>query len=249
MGQPMSSSAPPRRSTRCRPTSWPPRSSGPPGGANSRCRSPTASRRCRGAGCAAWSSGRSVALGKAAWVAPGIDPRWATPIRRRAELDGTLTVFVAIDGEPAGAFLLDDPVRPDAARTIRELRRSGIRRVVMVSGDRADVAEGVGVVLGVDTDARRVQPGGQGRRRRGGAGGRAHDHGRRRHQRRTRAGPGRRRRRHGGEWRDRVLGGRRCRADRRSSRPARRRRWRSPGGLAPSPGRAWWSGSGCRSPR
>ena len=96
-------------------------------------------------------SGRSVALGKAAWVAPGIDPRWAAPIRRRAELDGALTVFVAIDGEPAGAFLLDDPVRPDAARTIRELRRSGIRRVVMVSGDRADVAESVGVVLGVDT--------------------------------------------------------------------------------------------------
>ena len=32
-----------------------------------------------------------------------------------------------------------------------QLRRSGIRRVVMVSGDRADVAEGVGVVLGVDT--------------------------------------------------------------------------------------------------
>jgi heavy metal translocating P-type ATPase len=95
--------------------------------------------------------GRSVAVGKAVWVAPGSDPRWATPIRRRADLDGALTVFIAIDGEPAGALLLDDPVRPDAARTIRDLRRCGISRVVMVSGDRADVAESVGVVLGVDS--------------------------------------------------------------------------------------------------
>ena len=95
--------------------------------------------------------GQSVAVGKAAWVAPVADPRWAASIRRRADLDGALTVFVAIDDAPAGALLLDDPVRPDAARTIRDLRRCGISRVVMVSGDRADVAESVGVVLGVDT--------------------------------------------------------------------------------------------------
>ena len=111
-----------------------------------------------GSGARGVVGGRSVALGKAAWVAPDADPRWATPIRRRAELDGTLTVFLALDGRPAGAFLLDDPVRPDAARTIRELRRSGIRRVVMVSGDRADVAEGVGVVLGVDSTLAECSP-------------------------------------------------------------------------------------------
>ena len=104
-----------------------------------------------GSGVRGTVAGRSVAVGKAAWVAPRADPRWATPIRRRADLDGALTVFIAIDGEPAGALLLDDPVRPDAARTIRDLRRCGISRVVMVSGDRADVAESVGVVLGVDT--------------------------------------------------------------------------------------------------
>ena len=100
--------------------------------------------------CAAWSraigGGRQGSMGGTA-----VDPRWAIPIRRRADLDGALTVFVAIDGQPAGAFLLDDPVRPDAARTIRDLRRGGIERVVMISGDRADVAESVGVVLGVDT--------------------------------------------------------------------------------------------------
>jgi len=103
-----------------------------------------------GSGVRGGVAGHQVAIGKAAWVAPGADPRWAAPIRRRADLDGALTVFVAIDGEPTGAILLDDPVRSDAARTIRDLRRSGIARVVMVSGDRADVAESVGGVLGVD---------------------------------------------------------------------------------------------------
>ncbi len=91
-----------------------------------------------------------VAIGKAAWVSPGADPRWAAPIRRRADLDSALTVFVAVDGEPAGALLLRDPIRTDAARTIRRLRRSGIDRVVMLTGDRADAAESVGAILGVD---------------------------------------------------------------------------------------------------
>jgi heavy metal translocating P-type ATPase len=93
----------------------------------------------------------AVAVGKASWVAPNADPRWAAPIRRRADLDAALTVFVAVDGEPGGALLLRDPIRPDAARTIRRLRGAGINRVVMITGDRADVAESVGSVLGVDT--------------------------------------------------------------------------------------------------
>ena len=59
-------------------------------------------------------------------------------------------MFVGIGGEPAGAIVLEDPIRADAPRTIRRLRASGIRRVVMVTGDRADVAETVGAVIGVD---------------------------------------------------------------------------------------------------
>ena len=70
--------------------------------------------------------------------------------RRRARLDGSLTVFVAIDGVPAGVLVLDDPVRPDAARTIRALRSGGIGRIVMVTGDRPEVADAVGAVIGVD---------------------------------------------------------------------------------------------------
>jgi heavy metal translocating P-type ATPase len=93
--------------------------------------------------------GHEVAVGKAAWIAVPT-AGWARPIRRRAALDGALTVFVQVDGTPVGALLLDDPIRPDAARTIRQLRRAGIRRIVMVTGDRTDNATTVGSVIGVD---------------------------------------------------------------------------------------------------
>ncbi len=95
-------------------------------------------------------AGHRVALGKAEWVGMTGTPRWARTARRMAQLDGALTVFVAVDGRPAGVLVLDDPLRPDAARTIRALRRGGIERVVMVTGDRAEVAESVGAVIGVD---------------------------------------------------------------------------------------------------
>ena len=95
-------------------------------------------------------AGRPVALGKAEWAGVTGAPRWARTARRMAQVDGALTVFVAVDGGPAGVLVLDDPLRPDAARTIRALRRGGIERIVMVTGDRAEVAETVGAVIGVD---------------------------------------------------------------------------------------------------
>jgi soluble P-type ATPase len=94
--------------------------------------------------------GRQVAVGRAGWVGIGRLPGWAKAARRRARLDGALTVFVAVDGAPAGVLVLDDPVRPDATRTIRALREGGISRIVMVTGDRPEVADTVGAVLGVD---------------------------------------------------------------------------------------------------
>ena len=96
------------------------------------------------------AGGHRVVVGKAAWAGVTGSPRWAKTARRQARLDGALTVFVAVDGQPAGVLVLDDPVRPDAGRTIRALRRGGISRIVMVTGDRAEVARSVGAVIGVD---------------------------------------------------------------------------------------------------
>jgi len=93
--------------------------------------------------------GHRVAVGKAAWVSDS-DSGWVRSARRRAERDGQLIAYVAIDGQTAALLLFDDPIRLDAARTIRRLREDGIARIVMVTGDRADVADTVGAVIGVD---------------------------------------------------------------------------------------------------
>jgi heavy metal translocating P-type ATPase len=103
-----------------------------------------------GQGIRGFVDGHAVALGKAAWVGVTGTPPWVKTVRRRARLDGSLTVFVSIDGRPAGALIFNDPVRYDAAKTIRSLRHNGIRRIVMVTGDRPEVAETVGAVIGVD---------------------------------------------------------------------------------------------------
>lgn len=97
-------------------------------------------------------TGHRVRLGKAAWiVGEGTAPSWVGQVRRRADLDGSLTVFAAVDGKAAGALLLEDPIRPEAPRMVRALRNAGIDRIVLVTGDRADIAEAVGRVVGVDT--------------------------------------------------------------------------------------------------
>jgi heavy metal translocating P-type ATPase len=104
-----------------------------------------------GAGIAGVVDGRKVALGKGGFVTGGGPlPRRAREVRRRTMMDGSSSVFVGVDGEVAGALVIDDPIRPDTPRVIRALRRSGIQRVVMVTGDHPDVAESVGAALGVD---------------------------------------------------------------------------------------------------
>ena len=104
-----------------------------------------------GAGIAGVVDGRKVSLGKAGFVTgDGPLPRRAREVRRRTMMDGSSSVFVGVDGEVAGALVIDDPIRPNTPRVIRALRRAGIERVVMVTGDHPDVAESVGAALGVD---------------------------------------------------------------------------------------------------
>jgi heavy metal translocating P-type ATPase len=104
-----------------------------------------------GSGIEGTVDGRRVSLGKASWVSGGGGlPARARDVRRRSAMEGSSAVFVAVDGEVAGGLILDDPIRPDTPRVIRTLRRAGIKRVVMVTGDHPDVAESVGISIGVD---------------------------------------------------------------------------------------------------
>ncbi|ACZ87626.1 heavy metal translocating P-type ATPase [Streptosporangium roseum] len=91
--------------------------------------------------------GHRIEVGKA--TAPSRS-EWERAQRARAALDGAMTVWVTVDGQASGVILLRDAIRADAARTLRRLRSAGIERMVMLTGDRAEVAESVGIVLGVD---------------------------------------------------------------------------------------------------
>lgn len=56
---------------------------------------------------------------------------------------------VAYDGHFCGTILLRDTPKPDAKRALSELADLGVKRTVMLTGDRQEVAEGVGREIGV----------------------------------------------------------------------------------------------------
>ncbi len=71
-------------------------------------------------------------------------------IEMRTCIEGSSSVYVAVDGELVGALLLEDPIRAEAPRVLRELRTAGVKHIHMVTGDHPDVADLVGDVLGFD---------------------------------------------------------------------------------------------------
>jgi heavy metal translocating P-type ATPase len=103
-----------------------------------------------GQGIAGTVGGREVKLGRAGWAGAVETESWVRVARRRSRLDGALTVFAAVDGRPAGVLLLEDRLRPDARQTLRAVRRGGISRIVLATGDRAEAAGAVGALTGVD---------------------------------------------------------------------------------------------------
>jgi len=69
-----------------------------------------------------------------------------------ADLDSAACtpVLVGTQRELLGKVLLADPPRPDAAQAVAELRRLGITRLVMLSGDSPLVARRAAALLGID---------------------------------------------------------------------------------------------------
>jgi heavy metal translocating P-type ATPase len=74
---------------------------------------------------------------------------------------GTAVVAVGVDGMAAGLILLSDPIRQDADAAIAAFRSGGIRRIVMASGDRTDVAVKASATLGLDAVAGDLTPEGK----------------------------------------------------------------------------------------
>ncbi len=96
-----------------------------------------------GHGVAATVDGREVLVGNAKLMAAhGIDAP-------TCDVVGTI-LHVAVDGAYAGHVVIADTVKDDAEKTIRDLHSVGVRRCVMLTGDREEVAADVAGRLGLD---------------------------------------------------------------------------------------------------
>lgn len=62
---------------------------------------------------------------------------------------GTL-VYVSIDGVYAGCIIISDIIKPTSAKAVKDLKKAGVKKVVMLTGDSKKVADAVGKQIGVD---------------------------------------------------------------------------------------------------
>ena len=65
------------------------------------------------------------------------------------KLVGTI-LHVAVDGAYIGHIVIADVMKPDAAQAIERLRAAGVKKTVMLTGDREEVAAAVASDLGID---------------------------------------------------------------------------------------------------
>ncbi|MHB1927873.1 MAG: heavy metal translocating P-type ATPase [Acidimicrobiales bacterium] len=111
-----------------------------------------------GGGVEARIDGRRVQVGSLDWLAapdsaagPVSDQRLSRAVAAadRLAAQGHTPVGVAIDGEIRLVLGIADPLRADAASGVARLRAQGLR-VVLATGDRAEVADAVGAQVGID---------------------------------------------------------------------------------------------------
>ncbi|KGJ06663.1 hypothetical protein IT41_00325 [Paracoccus halophilus] len=72
--------------------------------------------------------------------------------------EGKMLLYIALGGKPAGLVGLRDELRHDAADTARRLRGSGVKTLVMLTGDRAARAQAFGRDLGFDQVHAELRP-------------------------------------------------------------------------------------------
>ncbi|MCR4577122.1 MAG: cadmium-translocating P-type ATPase [Clostridiales bacterium] len=71
------------------------------------------------------------------------------------------SVLVAADGRFIGSIQVTDDIKPSAARAVAELKRMGIKKAVMLSGDKRAAAEEVGRAAGLDEVVSELLPEGK----------------------------------------------------------------------------------------
>ncbi len=102
-------------------------------------------------------AGRRVALGRPAWLRArgilgvgGLDSANAEASSANAEVSSpTATIAVAIDGTAAGIIEMADTLREDAEEMIEAVRRTGVERLLLVTGDDRLIADRIAAAAGL----------------------------------------------------------------------------------------------------
>lgn len=106
--------------------------------------------------------GHAVMLGGHDYVAaatPAVP--WTEGMLRRMAYEVAGGSFIAIDGVMADAVLFSDRLRLESPRALRLLRQAGIRHIVMLTGDRSEAAQTIGMAVGVDEIRAGLSPAGK----------------------------------------------------------------------------------------
>jgi Cd2+/Zn2+-exporting ATPase len=95
--------------------------------------------------------GLQLTLGSARYLQElGFDPSELARLAASLDTAGKTVVFLAAPRRLLGALTLADLPRLESAESLQQLRRLGIRRVVMLTGDNPAAAESTGLQVGVD---------------------------------------------------------------------------------------------------
>ena len=101
---------------------------------------------------------RAVLVGSAALLRErGVQVSALEGLTEAARGGGRSAVFVAIDGQPAGAMIVEDPIKPTTKDAIQSLHREGVR-IVMLTGDVRATAQAVADAVGIDEVIAEVRP-------------------------------------------------------------------------------------------
>ena len=108
-----------------------------------------------GQGIFAEINGKKVCVGNAKMM-ESIGATIAT-CEKCQHLKGT-TIYVALDGEYAGHIVISDQIKADAAPAIAALKKAGIEKTAMLTGDRKEVAAFVAEQLSIDEHYSELMP-------------------------------------------------------------------------------------------
>ena len=75
-----------------------------------------------------------------------------------SDIQGENGIFVCVDGILRGIIFVSDSIKSEAKSAIAAMRRIGVKKTVMLSGDRRDKAETVSLEVGIDVTSAELSP-------------------------------------------------------------------------------------------